>query len=460
MKKFIIATLMIIAIICAIPPIALGFSVLNLGHAVKVATSLSAKLACSGYFISGFEHTQIMKDLASYSPVTNMVNLEYNDDEKSVSANLFGLAPVIARYRTTYGCSLVYPGVSALNESPAEIDSIPTEYHLQAWPLGQARPDLQPHIMQRLQELAQQDNNKGLNTRALVVIKNGKLVGEYYAQNTTPKTPLLGWSMAKSVTAMTIGRMEKLGLIEQPQIIDVPPAVLFEEWQTDNRNGILLADLLNMTSGLQFDETYAPGSDATHMLFTAPSASDIAIQSPLQHAAGSHFSYSSGTSNLLARYIFNRFEHSPQKVQQFIHQQLLQPAGVSTLTFETDATGVPLASSYIYASAPDWARLGLLMANRGVINGQQLLNQEWVIKATTPNKSNNETAYGYQFWLNKGDSELRWPSLPKDAFAMMGNRKQSVMIIPSQNTVLVRLGWSSGDYPMEQHYASILGELN
>lgn len=86
----------------------------------------------------------------------------------------------------------------------------------------------------------------------------------------------------------------------------------------------------------------------------------------------------------------------------------------------------------------------------------QLLPKGWVSQATSPNKSINERAYGYQFWLNRGDDELRWPTLPKDAFAMSSNRKQSVMMIPSKNLILVRLGWTKGDYPMEQNYSQLL----
>lgn len=118
-----------------------------------------------------------------------------------------------------------------------------------------------------------------------------------------------------------------------------------------------------------------------------------------------------------------------------------------------------VGSSYLYASARDWAKLGLLMLNEGKFNGEQLLPNDWVNKATSPNNSDNEKAYGFQFWLNNGDEHLRWPSLPEDAYAMMGNRKQSVMVIPSENTVLVRLGWTKGDYPMEQNYRAILDTL-
>jgi CubicO group peptidase (beta-lactamase class C family) len=128
--------------------------------------------------------------------------------------------------------------------------------------------------------------------------------------------------------------------------------------------------------------------------------------------------------------------------------------------FEMDASGVMVGSSYLYASGRDWARLGLLMLNGGINDGERLLPEGWTEAAHKPNTSNNDKRYGYQFWLNEGEDELRWPALPTDAYAMMGNRKQSVMIIPSEGVVFVRLGWSSGDYPMAANYVKLLSVLS
>lgn len=121
-----------------------------------------------------------------------------------------------------------------------------------------------------------------------------------------------------------------------------------------------------------------------------------------------------------------------------------------------DPSGILVGSSYIYGSARDWARLGLLMLNKGQANRQQLISQDWVVDASVPNSSDNDRAYGYQFWLNAGQPELRWPELPKDAYAMLGNRKQVVMIIPSADTVVVRLGWSTQSYPTGENIQGLL----
>ena len=126
---------------------------------------------------------------------------------------------------------------------------------------------------------------------------------------------------------------------------------------------------------------------------------------------------------------------------------------------EPDPNGIFVGSSYVYSSGRDWARLGLLSLNKGQLNGVSITDPSWFERGLRPNTSSNEANYGYQFWLNAGGNKLRWPDLPEDAFAMLGNRSQVVMMIPSTNTVIVRLGWSSSPYPTNQRFAEILDAL-
>ncbi|KEI72037.1 serine hydrolase domain-containing protein [Endozoicomonas elysicola] len=449
MKKLFVSFVLIAGLLVAIPPYFLGFSLFNLGHAVQVATSLSAKLACSARFISELDDQQIASDLSSYSQVTELVDLKYNDSPRQVSAHLFGLAPTVATYRDGLGCTLDFDGVNTLkNATVVQHSKISTEQ----WPAGISTDNIDPEIQTLLNSIMTADNQQGLDSRAMVVVRGGEILAEAYGDGFDHNTPLLGWSMGKSVTAMILGRLETLEKVSKDDI------ALFDQW-TDKRADLSLEQLLQMNSGLAFDETYAPGSDATHMLFTAPSASDVAMTSKLRHSPGSHFSYSSGTTNLLSRYVDQILGSELNNTMAFVQQELFTPAGISNAIFEPDASGILIGSSYLYASGRDWARLGLIMANSGSINGHKLLSDAWVVAAQTPNASDNEKSYGYQFWLNRGDEELRWPTLPEDAYAMLGNRKQSVMIIPSQNTVLVRLGWTSDDYPMEENYKALLDAL-
>lgn len=449
MKKILIGLASVTLLIIFLSPSLLGFSVFHLGHAVQVSTSLTAKLACSSKYMTQLEDQQIIKDLSSYSPAVNLVNVVYQPQDKSVTTDLFGLAKASAKYREGVGCSLTSSEQEAMQG--VQLDKLPTVSA--PWPLGEELSSSAPLIQQQIQQLLRADNEKGYNTRALLVVKDGVILGEAYGPNIEPTTPLLGWSMAKSVTAILLGILEYQGKVS------VESTSLFEQWQNDERANLTVEQLLQMSSGLAFDETYAPGSDATHMLFTADSASDVAIQSPLDKQPSSHFSYSSGTTNLLSRYISSLFNYNPQAVQNFVQSELFEPLGMVHSEFEMDASGVMVGSSYLYASGRDWARLGWLMVNEGEINSKRILAKSWINRAEQPNSSDNDARYGYQFWLNSGTEKMRWPSLPTDAYAMMGNRKQSVMMIPSENLVLVRLGWTSGDYPMEQNYKKLLDAL-
>ncbi|MFT5843709.1 MAG: CubicO group peptidase (beta-lactamase class C family), partial [Pseudohongiellaceae bacterium] len=135
-----------------------------------------------------------------------------------------------------------------------------------------------------------------------------------------------------------------------------------------------------------------------------------------------------------------------------IHQAL----AFQNAIFEVDASGVFMGSSYLYASARDWARIGQLMLNGGTINGARIMTEDWVSRATTPNTSENQRAYGYQWWLNRGNEELRWSDMPADAYSAQGNRQQYLMVIPSLDLVIVRLGWTAGGYPVNEIFSEII----
>ena len=192
------------------------------------------------------------------------------------------------------------------------------------------------------------------------------------------------------------------------------------------------------------------------MLFTEASAAGYVLEKPAQHPPGTHFNYSSGAANILSRLHHDRTGANLSSTYQDYRRHILQPMGFQHAVFEADASGVFVGSSYFYASARDWARLGQLMLNQGVINGERIVSAEWVARSVAPNDSVNEKAYGYQWWLNRGDAQLRWPGLPEDAYAAQGNRQQWVMVIPSQELVIVRLGWTAGGYPANERFADIL----
>ena len=444
MKKLLLLVVVVVTGAVLAAPSVLGFSLWRLGDALAVATGMGAKLGCSAHFVSGHDRQQILEDLASYTPINRRLTLEFSDNR--ARASLFGLAATSATWRPGLGCTLDIGDTTALDTLVVDRDWAAAQ---QPAPALQVDAALQAAVA----TLLAADQAAGLQTRALLVLQDGTLAAESYARGFGPDSPMLGWSMGKSVVAILFGRMEALGLLPAD-----PPTPLFAAWAGDERRELTLQQLLQMTSGLDWDETYAPGSDSTRMLFQAHSAANLAMVSPLAHTPGSTFSYSSGTTNLLARYLHDRLG-GPQAQLDFLHRELLQPLGLDRMLLEMDPSGVLVGSSYVYGSARDWAQLGQLLLDRGRSNGTQLLSADWVARATRPNSSDNDPRYGYQLWLNGGGDSLRWPDLPADAYAMQGNRGQVVMIVPSRAAVLVRLGWTAGDYPVSAGLGSLLAAL-
>lgn len=444
MKKLFIIIIVLVSL-HFITRYTLGFSIYRIGDALQVSASLGAKIACSARYVSGMTEQQVVEDLASYSPVTRLLDIQYDASAKSAMATMLNMASYSATFRKGLGCSLDIGDTAPLNSL-----KIPEIAPGDApWPAGNSVNSIDANYQSLTEQMLTKDNQNGLQSRAILVIKGDNIVAESYASGITADTQLLGWSMGKSLTAIMLGRMVEMGIAD----LDSPTGL--EQWQDDERKDITVMQLLQMTSGLEFDETYAPGSDSTRMLFTEHSASEVALEATSGARPGEHFSYSSGTTNILMRWMRDRLG-SNQALVDFFYNEILKPAAMNHTTFEVDPGGVFVGSSYLFATARDWGRLGLLMLQNGQLNGKTLLTEAWVTAAQTYNHSNNYRKYGYQFWLNSEPGDIRWEQLPSDAYMMMGNRKQVVMIIPSEDLVIVRLGWTSGHYPTEANFARIV----
>ena len=429
---------------------AVGMSPTSLGANIAVGTGMGAKLACSGRFLSGFDDARIRQDLASYSAAADWFSVDIDDQAQRARVSLMGFAGTSATYRDGIGCTLDLGESDVLTQLMAP--DAPMVDDALGWPAGPAEPVLNETLARMLAASMAQDQAEGLETRALVLVQHGQLLAEAYAPGVTPKTRLMGWSMGKSLTALMLGWLEQRGQLT------VDERRLFDEWSSDERATIKIQNLLQMTSGLDFSEVYVPGSDATRMLFMEPSAASVPLQSPLKYAPGSHFSYSSGTTNLLSL-LFTQRVGGPQQAINHLYQDILWPLGMRDTTLEPDASGVFVGSSNIYATARDWARLGEAFLHQGELNGVRIARKSYMDELVQPNASSNDRAYGYQVWLNRGEEALYWPDLPDDVYGFSGNRGQSVMIFPTQQAVMVRLGWSAKNYPANDRFAEWLRAL-
>ena len=274
----------------------------------------------------------------------------------------------------------------------------------------------------------------------MIVLHGGRPVAERYAAGFDARTPLIGWSMTKSVIATLIGIQVMHGHLDPESPAPVP------EWSDDERAAITLDHLLRMTSGLGFKERNGAFGDSAAMLFRSRSAADYAAHSALAHLPGSFWSYSSGTSNLLSAILRSSLDGDLRAYHRFPRQALFDRIGMRSAVLETDAAGDFVGSSFSYATARDWARFGLLYARDGVWQGERLLPEGWVARARRPTPPAPRGSYGAHWWLNAGapgdPRDRPYPSLPTDLFYASGYEGQSVVVLPSHALVVVRLGQS------------------
>jgi hypothetical protein len=276
-------------------------------------------------------------------------------------------------------------------------------------------------------------------TRAIVVIKDGRILAERYAPGISPSTPLNGWSMAKGVMGALIGTLVGSGKLSLAQ------TGLLPQWSGDARSKISLEDLLRMRSGLRFSEVYSnPLSDVTRMLFDSPDAAGFAASRPLADAPGTRWQYSSGTTNILS--LLARRAMGEEDYPSWPRRALFEPLGMSSAVFEPDASGTFVGSSFLFATARDWARFGQLLAQDGVWEGRRLLPEGWVKFLTTSTPQSPDGRYGAHWWLKLskelGGETPAAAKIPADAFHALGHEGQCLSIIPSRGLVVVRLGLS------------------
>jgi len=438
-------------------------------NALPVGNGVSAQLACGGVYVSGRRLDDVVRDdILRLSPLTRFNTYALDDKQKSVTVAVLGLAKRTAVFRPGIGCTLLVDSNAARLRAQARGIPIPaTAPRPDPWPKGDAvdlehLPDgVKGAALERAVADAFLDEtpDRAIDTRAIVVVYGGRIVAERYAKGFGKDTRLLGWSASKSVTAALVGTLIDAGKLD----LYAPPPVKEWKWPGDPRGQITLVELLDMSSGLEFTEPYDPGSDSTTMLFESADMGAYAAAKPLAHSPGTVWSYSSGTANLLSRLAFQQSGGTLRAYEAYARAHLFDPAGMRSAVFEPDESGNFIGSSFLYMTARDWARFGLLFLDRGTINGVRVLSEKFADFVRRPAPADPHKGYGGQFWLNGADAKgaRDFPHLPRDTFAAEGHNDEFVAIFPSRNAVIVRLGWTTGtaEFNRDRHFAAILAAL-
>ncbi len=433
-----------------------------------IISGFGAKAACSCIFVSERSEEDVMKEELGAFPFT-LGSYKVNMTDQSVTGSVLGMAKRKAIYRPGLGCTLV----NEIEESTLRKQIFTLPYSITKpegfrkedlpWPQGDGITDINPSSIDKVKleeainaAFHENDSNGQRRTRAVVVVYDGQLVGEKYADGYTMNSRHNGWSIAKSITAALIGILVKQGKL------DIKSPAPIKEWKGTDREEITIEQLLQQTSGLDFSENYSSASAVTNMLFNKGDMAGYAISLPLAHRPGEYFNYCGGNSNILSKIIRQTVGES--EYHSFPYEQLFEKLGMRSALFEKDATGTFVGSSYIFATARDFARFGLLYYNNGKWNGEQIFPENWVQQSVKPSPANKLRNYGYQLWLNgydrKAPERISFPDAPSDVFYADGYGYQDIYIIPSRKLVVVRLGLTlKGSFDENKFLRDILAAI-
>ncbi|WP_053406136.1 serine hydrolase [Persicobacter sp. CCB-QB2] len=410
---------------------------------LPIINGYASKMMCSCVFVSERSPEDILATDLNFSLI-KYASPEVDYDRKTVTSTVWGLGAETSVYQEGLGCTLVADS----KQPPALEQAIsvwPDRPDTLMWPVGDFLGRGKPYpALKKVMDKAFQKEKK---TRAVLVTRGDELIWEQYAEGFDENTRLLGWSMTKSITSALIGILVGDGQLD----IHAPAPVV--DWQSDQRKNITLNHLLQMSSGLDWVEDYGDISYATTMLYASSDMGKFASNVPLAHKPGRVWYYSSGTSNILTKIIYETLGDQ-RAYYQFARKRLFNPCGMRSMVLEPDASGNFVGSSYSFATTRDWARFGLLYLNDGIFNGERILPEGWVDYSRQAAKS-ADGEYGAQWWLNESLHFL--PDCPADVYFADGFQGQRVWVIPSHDLVVVRLGLSSGeDFDFNEFLSGVL----
>lgn len=433
----------------------LAFGTVRARDLPQVATSFVATVVCAETFVSGFDPARVLAETTEAMPGTRFIAwamaTHVDRTARDVTVTLFGIGRSHAIYRDGAGCTLDH-GEAAVDLTPLRDDiSQPSSLPEIAPPslVVPKTPQLAAALARAFAEPATPPYRR---TKAVVVVKDGRIIAERYADGVGIDTELLGFSATKSVVSALTGILVRQGKLA----IERPAPVAAWAGADDPRHAITVDQLLRHTAGLALGSSLQASlasviEQVNQMKFVARDMAAFAERAPLATPPGTVWNYNDGNYLILSHLIRTTSGGTPADVLHFARRELFGPLGMRHVTLQFDAAGTPEGSSQMLASARDWARFGQLYLNDGMAGGQRILPEGWVTysAASTPNAF---VGYGAGFWTNRDDSfgagyriDHGWPG---DAFFAKGTLGQYVIVIPSQRLVIVRFG-RTANWPLD-----------
>ncbi len=388
---------------------AMALSVARARDVPKVATGFIASVLCSGAFISGLDPDRVFTETTQAMPGVGLISwaLDYKLDraEKDVTVTLLGFGRSRAVYRGALGCVLDHGETIVMPPRPR------TTHTLALLPAIAGPEVVAPQNRQLAAALdrafAEPDAPPFKRTKAVVIVKDGRIVGERYAEGYGIDTPILGFSATKSVISALTGILVRKGMLT----LDSPAPVAAWQNPDDPRHAITVDQLLRHTAGLDLGSSLSASLGAAfepvnRMKFMETDMAAFAEAAPLATPPGRAWNYHDGNYLVLSHLIRNAAGGTPADVLRFARQELFGPLGMRQVALQFDGAGTPEGSSQMLASARDWARFGLLYLNDGMVGGKRILPEGWVDYSARPTP-NAFVGYGAGFWTNRGDSLVR-----------------------------------------------------
>ncbi|MBR0715333.1 serine hydrolase [Bradyrhizobium liaoningense] len=410
--------------------------------ALRVATGFVAHNVCSKTFVSGldpqivFGETTEREGISRLSP---LMRLDLDRAAKTADVTVLGRFRSHAIFRDGFGCVLHHgtrtpylPKIDLVAAKTPKAPPLLPEIAGDAV-VAPAEPALKAALDHAFEEPASPPFRR---TKAIVVVRDGRVIAERYAPGIGVDTPLLGFSMTKSVINALLGIMTQQDILSPSVPAPVP------EWRnpSDPRREIEVGHLMRMTAGLDLDETNSGFDPSSRMMYLPDDMAGFAVQASLIAPVGKRWHYSSGSTQILAR-IVRDGTGGPERSLAFAWRELFNPLGMRHVTLELDGAGTIQGTTYMLASARDWARFGLLYLNDGVVGGKRILHEDWVDFCAA---ATLDTDYAAGFWTNRSEHPHAkgrvQAGIPRDAFFASGDLGQRIFIIPSQRMVVVRLG--------------------
>ena len=413
------------------------------GDAIRVATGYVAHNVCSKTFVSGLDPDITIAETTARDGIRRLrllMTVAVDRAAKTVDAAVLAGFRSHAVFREQFGCVLQHgaePYLPRIDLQAAKTPKAPPLLAEIAGPgvVEPADPALKAALDHAFEEPAAPPFRR---TKAVVVVRDGHVIAERYAAGIGIDTELLGFSMTKSVINALLGIMTQQDLLSPSVPAPVP------EWRnaSDPRSRIEVSHLMQMTTGLALDETNSGFDPSSRMMYLVDDMAGSAVQARLIAPVGKRWHYSSGSAQILAR-IVRDGTGGPEQSLAFAWRELFNPLGMRHVTLELDGAGTIQGTTYMLASARDWARFGLLYLDDGKVGGKRILHEDWVDYCAA---ATLDTDYAAGFWTNRSEHEhakgrVR-AGIPRDAFFASGDLGQRIFIIPSQRMVVVRLGES------------------